>query len=437
MEHKRKAGLIDLMTNRVNKMQTVKTAIIGVGARGGEAYGKYINECADKYDIVSLCDKSQSKLDKYSELFGVAAENLFLDENKFFKEKRADLIVIATLDRDHVRVALKAIEVGYKYILLEKPISDDVDELRALNAAAKKSGVIVMVCHVLRYTVAVRKLKEILDSGAIGRLITIDDLEQVAYWHYAHSYVRGNWRNGKDTTPMIMAKCCHDLDLLQYFAGAKARYINSCGDLTYFKKENKPNGASDKCLDCKYVDTCAYSAKRIYIDAWKRNGEKDEWPFNVLSDKKLSEEVFTDCLKSGRYGECVFSGKNDVVDHQVVVATFDNGVVGNLKMMAFTKGGGRIIKLFGTVGEILYDEAADLISVRPFGKDNTDYKISELTNDLSGHGGGDHRMIDALYEVITGSGAAADTSLANSIESHLMALAAEESRKNNGALIEL
>lgn len=425
------------MTDKVNKMQIVKTAIIGVGARGGETYGKYINECADKYDIVSLCDKNQSKLDKYSAIFGVAAENCYQNEDEFFAEKRADLIVIATLDRDHVRVALKAIEKGYKYILLEKPISDDIKELHSLSAAAKKNGVTVMVCHVLRYTVAIRKVKEILDSGKIGRLITIDDLEQVAYWHYAHSYVRGNWRNEKDTTPMIMAKCCHDLDLLQYFAGAKARCVNSCGELTYFKKENKPDGASDRCLNCKYVDTCAYSAKKIYIDAWKRNGEKDEWPFNVLSDKKLSEDVFTDCLKTGKYGECVFEGKNDVVDHQVVSVMFDNGVIGNLKMMAFTKGGGRIIKLFGTVGEILYDEAADIISVKPFGKDNTDFKVSELTNDLSGHGGGDHRMIDALYEVITGNSTAVDTSLDNSIESHLMALAAEQSRKKNGALSEL
>ena len=420
-----------------NKMQTVKTAIIGVGARGGETYGKYINECKGKYAIVALCDRNASKLNKYSAIFGVSDKDCYSDEDEFFKEKRADLIVIATLDREHVRVALRAIAVGYKYILLEKPISDDAAELNDLVKAAEKSGVTVMVCHVLRYTVAIRKIKEVIDSGAIGRLIAIDDLEQVAFWHYAHSYVRGNWRSRAETTPMIMAKCCHDLDLIQYFANSKAKFVNSCGDLTYFKKENKPAGASDRCLDCKFVDTCAYSAKRIYIDRFKDNGEKDEWPINVLSDKKLSVEVLTDCLNIGRYGECVFNGKNDVVDHQIVTAVFENGVVGNLKMMAFTKGGGRIIKIFGTVGEIFYDEAADIISVRPFAKDITEYKVSELTSDLSGHGGGDHRMIDALYDVITGKTDAVDTSLKNSVESHLIALAAEESRVKNGALVEL
>ncbi len=416
-------------------MQTVKTAIIGVGARGGETYGKYINECSGKYKIVALCDINQSKLDKYSEIFKVTKENCYIDEKEFFAKKRAELIVIATLDKDHVRVALEAIAVGYKYILLEKPISDDIGELNALSAAAKKNGVTIMVCHVLRYTAAIRKIKEVLDSGIIGRLITIDSLEQVAYWHYAHSYVRGNWRNGKDTTPMIMAKCCHDLDLLQYFAESKAKTINSSGELTYFKRENKPIGSADRCLSCKYVDECAYSAKRIYIDSWKRNGEKDEWPVNVLSDKKLSVEILTECLNNGRYGECVFLGKNDVVDHQIVTAVFENGVIANLKMMAFTKGGGRIMKFFGTVGEVHYDEAADIISVRPFAGEIVEYRVSELTSDLSGHGGGDHRMIDALYDVITGKGGKVDTSLENSIESHIMALAAEKSRLSGGEVV--
>ena len=418
-------------------MHIVKTAIIGCGARGGETYGRYINESKGKYEIIALCDRSQSKLDKYSALFGVAEKDCFKDEDEFFKEKRAELIVIATLDRDHVRVALKAINCGYKYILLEKPVSDDAQELKALVEAANEKGAVVMVCHVLRYTVAMRKIKEVIDSGAIGRLIAIDDLEQVAYWHYAHSYVRGNWRNREETTPMIMAKCCHDLDLLQYFAGSKVRYVNSCGDLTYFKKENKPDGASDRCINCKYVNECAYSAKRIYVDCFIESGEKDEWPVNVLSDKKLSVEVLNECLKNGRYGECVFNGRNNVVDHQIVSAVFKNGVIGNLKMMAFTKGGGRIMKFFGTVGEIYYDEAGDIISVKPFGKDNTDYKVSELTDDLTGHGGGDHRMIDALYDVITGKNGAVDTSLDNSVESHLMALAAEESRLNGGTAVEI
>ena len=417
-------------------MSLVTVSIIGVGARGGEAYGKYIHECADKYKIVSLCDKNLGKIEKYSALFGVEASDCYLDEEEFFEKKRSDVLVIATLDQDHIRVALKAIKLGY-VILLEKPVSDNVEELYALEKTAKEYGATIVVCHVLRYTVAIRKIKELIDGGKIGQLVSFDDLEQVAYWHYAHSYVRGNWRNGKDATPMIMAKCCHDLDLMQYFAESKCESLSSVGSLRYFKAENKPEGAADKCLDCKYKEECAYSAKRIYVDGWLADGMPEAWPYTVLSDKKLSEAELTEKLKTTRYGECVFSGKNDVVDHQFVTAQFENGVTANLNMMAFTKGGGRIMRFFGTEGEILYDEAADHITLKKFGGDNEVYTISKLTDDLSGHGGGDHRMIDALHEVISGNAQGADTSLSRSIESHLMAIAAEKSRLSGGERIKI
>ena len=417
-------------------MNTITVSILGVGARGGEAYGKYIHECADKYNIVALCDANPSKLEKYSALFEVDSAHCFLDEEEFFKEKRSDVLVIATLDQDHVRMALKAIELGYA-ILLEKPVSDNVEELYALEKTAKEHGAVIVVCHVLRYTVAIRKIKELLDAKKIGDLVSFDDLEQVAYWHYAHSYVRGNWRSSKNSTPMIMAKCCHDLDLMQYFAESRCESLSSVGSLRYFKPENKPQGAADKCLHCQYKDTCAYSAKRIYLDGWKENGMPDAWPYSVLSDKKLTEEELMSKLETTRYGECVFNGQNDVVDHQFVTANFENGVTANLNMMAFTKGGGRIMRFFGTEGEIVYDEAADHITVKKFGGDNEIYKISELTNDLSGHGGGDHRMIDALYNVFNGNAQGADTSLTRSIESHLMAIAAEKSRLNGGECVKI
>lgn len=411
-------------------------SIIGVGARGGEAYGKYINECKDKYDIVALCDVNPSKLEKYSAEFNVAKENCFLSEDEFFAKKRSDVLVIATLDQDHVRVALKAIALGYA-ILLEKPVSDNVEELYALQKAAKESGTIIVVCHVLRYTVAIRKIKELLDAKKIGQLVSFDSLEQVAYWHYAHSYVRGNWRSSKNATPMIMAKCCHDLDLMQYFAESKCESLTSVGSLRYFKAGNKPEGAADKCMACSYADTCAYSAKRIYLDGWKSNGEPNAWPYTVLTDKKITEEELVDKLHTTRYGECVFNGYNDVVDHQFVTANFENGVTANLNMMAFTKGGGRIMRFFGTDGEILYDEAADHITLKAFGGGNEVYVISQLTDDLSGHGGGDHRMIDALYEVLSGNEQGADTSLDRSIESHLMAVAAEQSRLSGGERVKI
>ena len=414
----------------------VTVSIIGVGARGGEAYGMYINECKEKYNIVALCDLNPDKLKKYSAEFHVEEENCFLLEEEFFKEKRSDVLVIATLDQDHIRVALKAIKLGYA-ILLEKPVSDKVDELLMLQETAKKYRATIIVCHVLRYTVAIRKIKELIDANEIGDLVSFDDLEQVAYWHYAHSYVRGNWRSNENATPMIMAKCCHDLDLMQYFAESKCESLSSIGSLKHFKKENKPEGATERCLQCPHKDTCAYSAKRIYVDAWKANGQPQTWPYTVLTDKTVTEEELLQKLETTRYGECVFNGYNDVVDHQFVTANFANGVTANLNMMAFTQGGGRIMRFFGTEGEILYDEAADHITLKKFTNGTTVYKISQLTDDLSGHGGGDHRMIDAMYEVLTGNASGADTSLERSIESHLMAIAAEKSRLNDGERIKI
>ena len=251
----------------------ISISIIGVGARGGEAYGRYIHDSKDKFKIVSLCDVNEVRLEKYGKIFEVPQEERFLDEDEFFAKKRSDVLLISTMDRLHVRQAVKALDLGYD-LVLEKPISDNVEELRMLTEKARKKGRMVMVCHVLRYSVMISKLKKLLDEGAIGRLISMDQTENVCFWHQAHSFVRGNWRNREQTTPMIMQKCCHDLDLIQYFIGAKCHSVSSMGALSYFKEENRPEGAADRCLDCKYKTDCKYSAYRIYIENWLSSGKR-------------------------------------------------------------------------------------------------------------------------------------------------------------------
>ena len=206
----------------MDKVFTV--SILGCGSRGHYTYGRCMAEYfADKFKIVSVCDINQEQIDLAQKDWGIPDENCFLDENEFLKEKRSDALVIATQDRDHVRMCVRALELGYD-ILLEKPISPDEDELYELLDAYKKYDKKVIVCHVLRYAPAFLKIKEILDSGEIGKIVCIDWLEQVTYWHQAHSFVRGNWRNDVETSPMIMQKCCHDLDLLQYYADSKMRH---------------------------------------------------------------------------------------------------------------------------------------------------------------------------------------------------------------------
>jgi len=417
-----------------NKILTV--SILGVGARGGESYGRYIHENADKFNVTHLCDIVEERLEKYALAFDVKKENCFLSEDEFFAEKRSDVLLICTMDRQHVDMAEKALDLGYD-ILLEKPVSDNTDELRSLVRKANETGRVIMVCHVLRYTVMINKLKEIIDNGGIGKLVSIDQMENVGSWHQAHSFVRGNWRNSVETSPMILQKCCHDMDLLQYFVGSKCQAVSSMGSLFYFKRENQPEGAADRCAQCKYIDCCSYSAKRIYIDMWKERGcPSNDWPMNVITDAyPLTEDALLEAIKEGPYGRCVFACDNDVVDNQTVIMQFENGVTATLKMEAFTKKGGRDIRFFGTEGELVLDEEGNTITLKKYFNGDQVWKINELTDDLEGHGGGDHRMLDKLYEVIAEGNNAVDTSIENSIESHYMALAAEESRLNGGALV--
>lgn len=410
-------------------------AIIGCGNRGAETYGKLFKDNPGQYQIVALCEGNAERLKHYSELFGVGKENLFPDEKEFFEKKRADLLVIATMDADHVRQCVKALELGYD-VLLEKPITDKREECEQLLAAQRKYGGKVLVCHVLRYAPAYVKVTELLNAGAVGKLVAIQAIEQVGYWHQAHSFVRGNWRCREETAPMILAKCCHDLDLLQFFAKSRCKSLSSVGDLVYFKPENAPEGAAKRCLDCKLQDTCPYSAKRIYFELWKRDNYLDMiWPHcQITSEYPLSAEVITRALRNGPYGRCVYHCDNNVVDHQLTQMTFENGVKATLTMTGFTANGGRIIKFCGTLGEVVLDEEADYITVKPFGGTEETIQISSLIQGGYGHGGGDTGLVNKLYEILCGK-SENETSLEASIESHLMGICAEESRLAGGKLV--
>ena len=330
-----------------------------------------------------------------------------------------------------MRNCVKALELGYD-VLLEKPLAKTKKGCKALLDAQKKYGGKVLVCHVLRYAPAFIKAAELVDSGAIGRLVEIDNTEQVAFWHQAHSFVRGNWRNSDQTSPMILQKCCHDLDLLQFFAKSKCKTLSSVGDLTYFTAENAPEGAADRCLDCKYVDTCPYSAKRIYITQFEDG--QIRWPSTAITlTRPLTAEAVTEALKDGPYGRCVFHCDNNVVDHQLTTMTFENGVKASLTMVAFTGRGGRLMFLRGTLGEVIVDEEHGKVILKRFMEKPEEWEISSLVTAGDGHGGGDTGLINSFYDMLTGE-EEGKTTLKESIESHLMAIAAEKSRLAGGRL---
>lgn len=409
--------------------KVLAVSILGCGSRGFRAYGRLMHKMKDKFAIVALCDTDKQALSLAGDEFGVAESNRFTDEKEFFQVRRSDVIVIATPDKQHYAQAMKAMLLGYD-VLLEKPITDDKQQCLDLIAAQRKYGSKVVVCHVLRYAKGFVKAKQLIDDGAIGKLVNIQALEQVAFFHVAHSYVRGNWRRAEDSAPMILAKCCHDLDLLQYYAGSKATNVSSIGDLTYFKKDCAPEGSTERCLDCPYADSCPYSAKRIYLDSFAAMGcPADAWPYNVVvPDTPVTADKILAALKGNSpYGRCVFRCDNDVVSHQTTNILFANGVTANLTMMGFTKCGGRIYKFFGTTGELVLDEEKEHILVTPFGGQTQEIRLGDLTEAGMAHGGGDGMLIAELYDMICGN-TKQTTGLAESLESHLMGIAAEQSR---------
>ena len=415
------------------KIYTV--AILGLGGRGADAYGWLLYNAKDRFKIVALCDLKPERIDMFSKSFDVAKENCFTDDEIFLSEKRADLLLIATPDNWHVRHALKAFALGYD-IMVEKPLTEKEEECKQLLAAQKKAGTKALVCHVLRYAPAFMKMADLLDAGAIGKLVLITALERVGYAHQAHSYVRGNWRNRQVAAPMILAKCCHDLDLLQFYAKSKCETISSVGELTYFKRENAPDGATARCLDCPHQDRCPYSAKTQYLTNWLREKPEDCWPYNVIANAPLTEEKILAALQNGDYGRCVYLSDNDVVDHQITQMTFENGVKAVLTMTAFTAVGGRRIHFHGTLGEMVLDEDAGTITVHQYGKDREIMPIADLTEKGYGHGGGDAGIINTLYDILSDKQSAA-TALDASVESHLMGIRAEESRLQGGKLLKV
>src|SRR5690606_28155289 len=175
------------------------TAItIGCGARG-TVYGNYALKFPDKLKIVGIAEPHEFRNNKYAKAHKIADENRFNTwEDVFKRPKFADAVIISTPDRLHFGPCMKALEMGYD-ILLEKPIAPSIKECKEILELAKKKGRIVAVCHVLRYAPYFVKMKELVDKGAIGELVSIQHLEPIEHTAMAHSYVRGYWHNSKET----------------------------------------------------------------------------------------------------------------------------------------------------------------------------------------------------------------------------------------------
>lgn len=387
--------------------------------------------------ITAIADIDPEKVRYAGEQYDVSLSRRFASAEALLeREKLADVIIIATQDRQHRAHALKALERGYD-VLLEKPVAVTASDCIEIKNAAKKSGKLVTVCHVLRYTTFYRTIKNVLKSGAIGEPVTVSAIENVSYWHQAHSFVRGNWRNDTVESPMILQKCCHDFDILSWLLDKRCLSVTSMGSLKYFKPENAPAGSTERCADCPLVNSCPYSAVKIYFENREIgfNHGNREWPCDILVENPTAETL-AKAIETGPYGRCVFRCDNNVVDHQIVNMQMQDEVTVSLTMTAFTAHNSRQLKIMGTLGEIVGDQYKNTVTVTPFGGESVVYDIAKIADDLSGHGGGDNKMMSEMFDALDGHGDVS-SSIENSIASHLVALAAEQSRKNGGAKIEI
>ena len=403
-------------------------AILGLGARG-MMFGKIA--IAEGYKITAVCDINKERRKDAETVLNVKKENIFADSDVFFNRgKLADVLIISTLDSTHYDFAMKALKVGYD-IMLEKPIALKMNEIEEIGVTAKSLGRKAGVCHVLRYTPFYAKIKEIIDSGVLGRIMNINQTENVGYYHYAHSFVRGNWHNSVETCPMILAKCCHDFDLILWLTGKSCIELSSFGALDYFKKENAPDGSAMRCKDCRVRQECPFDAYKIYkiYPTWVKQPSGLEYSvenaFKVLDDN------------STFYDKCVFNCDNDVVDHQMVNMVLEDGIIANLTMQAFSGEIYRRTQVCGTLGELngVFEEGKITVSV--FGKEKQEIQI-KVDDELSQHAGGDRKLLlDFLKYVEDKNRTDFKTNIDRSIESHILAFRAEESRLNDGKSIKL
>lgn len=395
-------------------MNTKKLAVVGYGQRGS-IYADYALQNPTEFVVTAITDNDKSRRELAASKHDCP---IFDDYRDFIKAGiEADIVAVATQDKDHREHAIACMEAGYD-LLLEKPIATSIEDCEAIYEAATRLNRKVIVCHVLRYTPFYSKLKEIVDSGVLGEIVTMNTTECVGYYHQAHSFVRGPWHDSKESCPMILAKCCHDMDMIRYILGKKCLYASSFGSLTHFTRENAPEGSAEYCSDCKCTD-CVYKAQTIY--------EREAFFRGYYTTDISDDGDWREKLVHSPYDKCVYKCDNDVVDHQVCIFEFEGGVTVSHTMNAFSKTIYRDIKIHGTKAELVGNMEALYLELRPFGGEVVRYDFSDA-NTAGNHGGGDISMMHSIYLERNGQPAPGITYIDVSIDSHRMSFGAEKSR---------
>jgi predicted dehydrogenase len=451
---------------RTITLKPITVLLFGAGARGIE-YGKYALGHPDEIRFIAVAEPDPVRRQQFAEAHGISPDHCFDTwEATLFRPKFADVVLNATQDQMHYASSIAAMEAGYD-LILEKPICNTLEETMSLVDTAERLKRKILVCHVLRYTRFFRKIKEIVDSGELGEIITVSHRENVVSWHMAHSYVRGNWRREDQSSPMILAKCCHDLDLLYWIFGSKVKKLSSVGSLKHYRLENAPADVPERCLDgCPIAETCPFFAPALYLDVnyfkymisqsdnpWhslvghmalktpefarlvgkivppvRQLTEYAGWPLSVISTAPESKEALTEAMRTGPYGRCVYHCDNDVVDHQIVLMEMENGTSVSLTMHGHSHEEGRTLRIDGSQATLLAKMGIKtFIEVYDHREPSKIQRFTYCDVEEYGHGGGDIGIMRDFVKAMHGEMQPL-TGIRDSIESHLMAFAAEQAR---------
>lgn len=413
-----------------HKDKIVTAVVIGAGGRG-MGYSLFALAFPERFKIVGVAEPKDYNRKWMKTTHQIPDENVFKDWRELAqKPPIADAAIVATQDAMHAEPAIAFAKLGYA-ILLEKPMAPNEEDCVCITQAVQEANVLCAVCHVLRYTTYTQTLKRLVASGLIGEVVSMQHLEPVGYWHQAHSFVRGNWRNEKESSFMLLSKSCHDLDWIRYIMGERCLSVSSFGALTHFKKAQKPveAGSAIYCWQCDYEPRCPYSAKKIYLGFLERGNTG--WPVDVVTPEPTFASVSA-ALESGPYGRCVYECDNDVVDHQVVNLWFEHEKTATFTMTAFTEAGHRKTRIFGARGELYgngetiehFDFLTDQRRMIP--TETADASI------LGGHGGGDYGLMDRFVTAVARNDPSYILSgVEESLETHRMVFAAERARKEH------
>ncbi|GIV66330.1 MAG: oxidoreductase [Bellilinea sp.] len=451
-------------------MKPVRAILIGAGQRGAEAYAPYALKHPNELKFIAVAEPDEERRRKFANVHAIPEKYCFTTWEEIMEQPQlAEAAIITTQDWLHTRPAIAAMERGY-HVLLEKPMATSLEECQQLIEVSERNQRQLHICHVLRYTQHARKMREIVQSGVLGEIIDVDHRENVSFWHMAHSYVRGNWRNRHQSSPMILAKCCHDLDILPWILGQKPILLSSCGELTHFRSDKAPINTPERCVDgCPIERECPYSAIHIYIemqpfwhsyretctnffnkailDAWLKNPalirnfsrifpflrqitDYKGWPLTVLTQDPSPDKI-REALRNGPYGRCVYHCDNNVVDHQVVSMQFQKGTTVTLTMHGHSHVEHRSTRIEGTRGRLMgvLGNGGGWITVEEH-RSRKKLCVDTSPPTGEGHGGGDSQLMAEFVAQVRAGGYsdAIKEAAREALFSHYLAFTAEQAR---------